>query len=73
MYVCICKSVTDRHIHAAVRGGVISFHELRMETGVSTCCGRCSHEARRVFAEALGDQFPAQPAGISLPGAPAFA
>lgn len=73
MYVCICKAVTDRQIRCAVRDGVITFERLQMELGVATCCGRCAPTARRVLAEALGDDFPAEPSGVILPTARAFA
>lgn len=73
MYVCVCKAVTDHQIRCAVRDGVVTFRELRMKLGVSTCCGRCAPAARQVLAQALGDDFPARPAGVVLPAARAFA
>lgn len=73
MYVCVCKAVTDHQIRCAVRDGVVSFRQLQMELGVSTCCGCCAPMARRVLAEALGDDFPSRPAGVVLPVARAFA
>jgi len=68
MYVCICREVTDRHIHHAVRNGVVTFEQLRMELGVSQCCGRCRHVAHRVFQEALDAHFPGMPSRVILPG-----
>lgn len=73
MYVCVCKAVTDHQIRCAVRDGVVTFRQLRMELGVSTGCGRCAPMARQVMAEALGEEFPASPAGVVLPTARAFA
>ncbi|MDZ7748828.1 MAG: (2Fe-2S)-binding protein [Halofilum sp. (in: g-proteobacteria)] len=67
MYVCVCNAVTDRHIRHAVRNGVLTFEQLRMELRVSTCCGRCEPFARQVLAEAVSEQFPAFPARVHLP------
>ncbi len=67
MYVCVCKAVTDHQIRCAVRDGIISFRELRMELGVATCCGRCAPTAKQVMAEALGDEFPERPKAVVLP------
>lgn len=72
MYVCVCKAVTDHQIRCAVRDGIVTFRELRMELGVSTGCGRCAPTARKVLAEALGEEFPDQPAGVHLPTANAW-
>ena len=73
MYVCVCKAVTDHQIRRAARDGVVTFRQLRMELGVSTCCGRCAPTARRVLDDALGEAFPGEPAGVALPGARACA
>lgn len=53
MYVCICKAVTDKHIHRAVAGGkVSSVGDLRRELGVCTGCGKCGRNVRKVFCDA---------------------
>jgi bacterioferritin-associated ferredoxin len=49
MIVCICRRVSDRDIKRHAESGVATFDELQMESGVSTCCGRCSDCAREVF------------------------
>jgi bacterioferritin-associated ferredoxin len=41
MIVCVCKSVSDRHIHEAIREGARSLEELQLDLGVALCCGRC--------------------------------
>lgn len=69
MYVCICNQVTDHAIRRAVRGGTVSFEQLRFELGVSRSCGRCEEHARAVMAEALASELPTTPAGVILPGA----
>lgn len=56
MYVCLCKSVTDRDIHRMVTvHGVTTMRQLRNEVGVSTQCGRCAQCAREVLQEALAE------------------
>jgi bacterioferritin-associated ferredoxin len=51
MIVCVCRRVSDRDIRQAVLDGVRDFDTLQMETGVSTCCGRCEATARAVLAQ----------------------
>jgi len=67
MYVCICNAVTDRQIRHAVRGGVVTFEQLRMQLPIARCCGRCEPHARQVLAQALAEEFPAMPSGAILP------
>jgi len=56
MYVCLCKSVTDRDIRRMVMiHGIATMRELRTEVGVSTQCGRCAQCAREVLQEALAE------------------
>jgi bacterioferritin-associated ferredoxin len=56
MYVCLCKSVTDRDIRRMVTvHGVTTMRQLRDEAGVSTQCGRCAKCAREVLQEALSE------------------
>ncbi|WP_118179709.1 (2Fe-2S)-binding protein [Paraburkholderia phosphatilytica] len=51
MIVCVCKSVSDRKIRAAIDEGVDSFDELQFELGVATCCGKCEATVRELMAE----------------------
>jgi bacterioferritin-associated ferredoxin len=51
MIVCVCKSVSDRKIRAAIADGVDSFDELQFELGVAMCCGKCEASVRDVMAE----------------------
>ena len=55
MYVCICKGITDTTIREAVLDGASSFREVRDQLGVSSECGQCACEARRVVKETLKD------------------
>lgn len=52
MYICVCKSVSDRRIRRAVEdGAVISLRDLSRELGVGTCCGKCVPAARALLDE----------------------
>jgi bacterioferritin-associated ferredoxin len=42
MIVCVCKSVSDRTIRAAIEAGAVTFDELQFELGVALCCGKCA-------------------------------
>jgi bacterioferritin-associated ferredoxin len=53
MYVCICQSVTDSDIRAAVDSGVRNLRQLKAETGCGTGCGTCAQVVRRELADAL--------------------
>ena len=52
MYVCICKSVTDRQIRRAAANGVDNLYELREELGVGSGCGTCADLAESILDEA---------------------
>jgi len=52
MIVCVCRRVSDRDIERHVRNGCASFDELQMDSGVASCCGRCTDCARDVFDSA---------------------
>lgn len=51
MIVCVCKSVSDRKIRAAIADGADSFEELQFELGVAMCCGKCEESVREVMAQ----------------------
>lgn len=51
MIVCVCKSISDRHIRGAIQEGLESFEELQFELGVSLCCGKCEGHVRAVLEE----------------------
>jgi bacterioferritin-associated ferredoxin len=52
MIVCVCQRISDRDIERHARNGCASFDELQMDSGVSSCCGRCTDCARDVFESA---------------------
>jgi len=58
MYVCICKSVTDKQIRHAAARGVQNLYELRESLGVAAGCGSCSQMAQSIL-----DEHSREPAG----------
>ena len=52
MYVCICKSVTDKQIRRAAKSGVDNLYELRESLGVSAGCGSCADAAQEILDDA---------------------
>ena len=52
MYICVCKAVTERDIHDAVRHGVHSMKQLSRELGVGKECGLCVGCAKDCLHEA---------------------
>lgn len=54
MYICLCKSLTDRDIRRGVfQGEVQCMETLRERLGASTGCGSCEAVARQCLDEAL--------------------
>jgi bacterioferritin-associated ferredoxin len=52
MYVCVCRQVTDRDIHAAVAQGACRMRDLRAQLGVSAQCGKCADCAHAILKAA---------------------
>lgn len=52
MIVCVCQRVSDRDIERHAHNGCGSFDELQLDSGVASCCGRCTDCARSVFEAA---------------------
>jgi bacterioferritin-associated ferredoxin len=52
MIVCVCQRISDRDIERHARNGCPSFDDLQIDSGVSSCCGRCGDCARAVFEKA---------------------
>ncbi len=57
MFVCVCNSVTDKDIEAAVDGGVESMKELRDSTKLGTRCGKCVRYATMVLDDAIDEKI----------------
>lgn len=54
MIVCVCHRISDRDIRRLAQQGCQTFDDLQIDSGVSTCCGRCEDCAREVFTQAKG-------------------
>lgn len=72
MFVCLCKSVTDHEIRAAVDQGVRSFESMQERLDVSTVCGACTCEVKQIMQKRLAQEVEAQDAAIAF-SSPAFA
>ena len=48
MWVCFCRSVTDRQIVDAVHEGARTSYEVGRMCGAGTGCGGCLSEVRRL-------------------------
>ena len=59
MYVCICRSVTDKQIRKAAAAGIDNLYDLRDTLGVASGCGTCAGAAEEIIEEALG--HPSEP------------
>ena len=51
MYICICKSITDKQIQRAAANGVDNLYELRQTLGVASVCGTCADMATTILNE----------------------
>lgn len=51
MYICICKSVTDKQIRRAAAKGADNLYELREQLGVAAGCGSCASSAQEILDE----------------------
>jgi len=53
MFVCLCKSVTDNQIREAVDEGVQSFQAMQNHLKVSSVCGACTCEVKKIMQQKL--------------------
>jgi len=71
MFVCLCKSVTDHQINDAVDNGVTSFEAMQSHLSVSSACGACTCEVKKLISKklnrALSSQSAIQTKQASLP------
>lgn len=56
MYICICKSVTDKQIRRAAAQGVDNLYELRESLGVASGCGSCAGDAQAILDESAANR-----------------
>lgn len=41
MYICLCRGITDRHVHAAQENGADTAKGVFESHGASPKCGKC--------------------------------
>lgn len=51
MFVCICRSVTDKDIALAVESGADSLRAVREVLDLGSQCGKCVVEAANIVKE----------------------
>lgn len=73
MIVCICNSVSETHIRAAVRAGASHLRDLTRELRVGTCCGKCVPEAKVALQACLAPKPEAPSPGLFALAAASFA
>ena len=76
MYLCICKSVSDRQIRQAVEQGDRSFGDLSALFGVGLDCGKCTESINVWLQDCLTAVLPsrlvrAETAPLTTPPLPA--
>jgi len=54
MYVCICRSITDKEIRKAAASGADSLYDLQDALGVAMGCGSCADMAESILDESRG-------------------
>jgi len=52
MFICVCKAVTEKDIHEAVKRGASTVRDLRDELGVAQECASCGRCARTCLQRA---------------------
>lgn len=63
MYVCLCRKVTDRCVHAAIASGARDLETLTSTCRAGTGCGGCLASVASILSaitvdEGAGDQEP---------------
>ncbi|MEO6124322.1 MAG: (2Fe-2S)-binding protein [Ilumatobacteraceae bacterium] len=53
MYVCSCRAVTDRTIHATISAGACSIDDVSRMCSAGSRCGGCWPELQRLLAESV--------------------
>lgn len=52
MYVCLCRGITDRDIHKAIREGANTMADIESRLGAGTGCGGCRDFTTRLLEDA---------------------
>ena len=67
MYLCICKSVSDRQISEAVELGARTMGDLNIRLGISAECGKCTDSVREFLDACLATPAPTVTAESASP------
>ena len=51
MFVCSCRAVTDRTVHAAIASGATCIEDVAERCGAGSRCGGCWPELERLLHE----------------------
>lgn len=74
MYLCICKSVSDRQIREAVESGARTIGDLSARLGIGVECGKCTDSIREFLDVCLATPSPSPtPAAPARPATPVSA
>ena len=52
MFVCHCRTVTDRTVHTAIATGACSLRDIAERCGAGSRCGGCHLVLARMLADA---------------------
>ncbi len=55
MYVCLCRSITDKQIKQAACQGVRSNRDLNQLLGKKPDCGQCGLQTRKLIQETIAE------------------
>jgi bacterioferritin-associated ferredoxin len=67
MYLCICKSVSDRQIREAVELGARTIGDLNIRFGIGVECGKCTDSVREFIDTCLVAPSPTSKTDVAPP------
>jgi bacterioferritin-associated ferredoxin len=67
MYLCICKSVSDRQIREAVELGARTIGDLNIRLGIGAECGKCTDSIREFIELCLAAPSPTSATEVAPP------
>jgi bacterioferritin-associated ferredoxin len=51
MFVCMCRAVTEAHIHACIRAGASTVEEISEQSRAGTGCGGCLDNVETILED----------------------
>ncbi|MCP5195887.1 MAG: (2Fe-2S)-binding protein [Gammaproteobacteria bacterium] len=67
MYLCICKSVSDRQIREAIELGARTIGDLNTRLGIGVDCGKCADSIREFLDACLAAPASTSTVEVALP------